>query len=162
MERRRGRSGFTLTELILVMGLLATVMALATPTLSRFVSGRALQEETRRLLALTCYARSQAISRSLPMELWIDTETGEYGLNSALGYELEEETSIEWSLAEDLRFDVDQEWLDNEGKATILFWPDGSIDVGSIERLRVQEGEEMALEIALTENRLEYEVVETE
>jgi len=45
-----GRRGLTLIELILVMGLLAMVMALAAPRLSRFFEGRTLQEEARRLL----------------------------------------------------------------------------------------------------------------
>ena len=85
--RRNARSGMTLIELIVVMWLLATVLALSTPTLSGFFRGRSLQEEGRRLLALTRYARSEAASRCVPMELWIDGAAGQYGLRPQSGYE---------------------------------------------------------------------------
>lgn len=43
---------------------------------------------------------------------------------------------------------MDPNALDEEGKAKILFWPDGSIDAESLEDLRIQEDEETMMEIA--------------
>jgi type II secretory pathway pseudopilin PulG len=70
----------TLIELILVMALLSVIMAIATPSLSTFFKGRRAQEEARRMLALTRYAHSEAISRSEPMEMWFNMEHKLYGL----------------------------------------------------------------------------------
>ena len=65
-------AAFTLIELVLVMVLLATLLAISAPTLSRSFKGRALEQEAVRLLAATVYAREEAVSQSLPMTLWID------------------------------------------------------------------------------------------
>jgi Tfp pilus assembly protein FimT len=98
----------TLIELIVVMSLLTIVLSLSLPLLSRFVRGRALQEEGRRILALTRYARNEAISRGVPMELWIDEESGEYGLQAVAGFEDEEKKApLEYVLRETLTLDVE-------------------------------------------------------
>src|SRR5215208_532805 len=61
------RSGFTLIELILVLGLLLIVAGISYPTLKNFFRGRALDSEARRFLSLTRYAQSRAAAEGLPM-----------------------------------------------------------------------------------------------
>jgi len=143
----------TLIELIVVMGLLATVMAFSAPVLSRFFRGRSLTEEARRVLALTRYGRSEAISRSVPMELWINASVGSYGLRAQAGYESEDTGKpVEFDLSEGLSFEVAAEALDENGNARILFQPDGAIDEESLETLRIRnsaQGE--TIEIAKTD-----------
>jgi prepilin-type N-terminal cleavage/methylation domain-containing protein len=54
--------GFTLLELIIVMLILATVLGLAGPRLRGFFASRQLPDTAAQILALTQFARSQAIS----------------------------------------------------------------------------------------------------
>jgi len=156
------REGFTLIELIAVMAVLATVLALAAPTLSGFIRGRALQEEARRFLALSRYGRSQAVSCSVPMELWIDPESGDYGLSPVAGYELEDDKPIEWSLKDGLSFEMDPQAVRSEGRAAIVFQPDGSIAPDSLDRLTIRRGEEEAFEIRQAADGLGYIIQDRE
>lgn len=158
MNMSRAQEGFTLIELILVMAVLATVLALSAPTLSQFMTGRSLQEECRRFVALTQYGRSQAVSRSVPMELWISTETGEYGLKPIAGYEMEEEEPIEWHLEDKLSFQIASGNLSRNDQASIIFLPDGSISPESLERLIIRENEHRSMEIAQISYGLGYAI----
>src|SRR5262249_21799177 len=76
-ERTRG---FTLIELMLVMALLAVVLAVSAPSLSKFFKGRTLDSEARRFVSLTRYGQSRAVSEGVPMMLWIDPKERTYGL----------------------------------------------------------------------------------
>src|SRR5690348_7278198 len=79
-------SGFTLIELLLVMTLLAIVMAIAAPQLSRFFHSRSLDSEARRFLALTHGAQSRAVAEGIPMVLWVDGKQHLCGLNADKSY----------------------------------------------------------------------------
>jgi len=109
--RRPARSGrtkaFTLIELILVMGVLSVVFALAAPSLARFFRGRSLDSEAKRVLALTRYGQSRAVSEGVPMVLWMDQENKTYGLQAAAGYRRAMDTNaVEFTLSEQLEIEV--------------------------------------------------------
>jgi type II secretion system protein H len=164
--------GFTLIELILVMVILAIVLTAAAPSLSRFFRARDLESEAMRFLALTRYGQSRAVSEGIPMMLWLDAGTGEYGLqanttfvaidNSALTYQMDEALAVEaelpilsvlqhpWSLANQ---SVDQ-------LPTIRFTPDGYIAETSPERFLFTHtrDEDNHLWVGLSLNRLRYEL----
>ena len=54
MKRARPhRHGFTLVELIIVMGLLALAAGIAAPMMARSLRGRNINEEAQRFIALT-------------------------------------------------------------------------------------------------------------
>jgi prepilin-type N-terminal cleavage/methylation domain-containing protein len=74
--------GFTLLELILVMVILSTVLAMAAPSLRGFFGSRKTHDEAAQLLALTQYARSQAISEGIIYRLNVDTNKRTYWLTS--------------------------------------------------------------------------------
>lgn len=135
----------TLIELILVMGLMAMMFAMAAPKLSRFADGRALREESRRFIALTRYARNLAISRAVPIALWIDPEEAKYGLTPQIEYESETNMPVEYYLATGLEFDLGEAELDENGRASMLFWPDGVLGEDSIEEIWIVENEDRAL-----------------
>jgi len=153
------KQGMTLLELICVMALLATVMAFSAPALSGFFKGRALTEECRRFITLTRYARSQAISRSVIMELWIEPTSGDYGLFPQVEYGESNKYPIQYHLAEGLSFNVEEDLLDEAGRAYIQFWPDGAIDETSLKSLYIREGEE-EIEIGQADIGMGYVVKE--
>ncbi|MFH1742607.1 MAG: GspH/FimT family pseudopilin [bacterium] len=162
MKRLRYGHGFTLVELIVVMGVLATVLALSAPRLSRFFHGRTIEEEARRVLALTRYARSEAISRSAPMELWIDIRLGEYGLAPQMGYEFEDMKLVEFKLADNLQFDIGSQTTNKNGQVFILFLPDGAIDEESLLYLLIRQDMEELIEIEQADYGMGYVIRDQE
>src|ERR1041385_1056727 len=104
-ERLRGRA-FTLIELMIVMALLLIVVSVAFPSLKNFFRGRNLDSEARRVLSLTRYAQSRAISEGVPMVLWIDARQRTYGLQAQTGYTVTDSKAIEYDLAEGLEIEV--------------------------------------------------------
>src|SRR6266436_3541221 len=82
LASRANSSAFTLIELILVMAILTIAVSITAPTLGHFFSGRALDSEARRLLALTHNGQSRAVSEGFPMELWVDARERTYGLEA--------------------------------------------------------------------------------
>src|SRR5687768_13589517 len=92
--------GFTLIELIRVMTLLLIVMAVTFPSMQNFFRGRNLDSEARRLLALTRYGQSRAVSEGVPMVLWFDKKDRSYGLRAMEGYLDLDDKALEYSLRE--------------------------------------------------------------
>src|SRR5690349_3678698 len=72
--------GFTLIELIFVLALLAITAVFVASSMGPFFRGRALNFEARRILSLTHYAQSRAVSEGVPMVLWINPADSTYGL----------------------------------------------------------------------------------
>ena len=162
MKRYSPRFGFTLIELILVMALLSTLMAISAPKLSRYFTGRTLNEETRRFLALTRYGRSEAIGRAVTMELWIDPDQGTYGLEPQVIIEEATTEYIAFDLADDLSFDIGGGSVDEDGRISILFWPDGTIDESSIAMVMIVDRDEKATTIEQADYGLGYYIQDTQ
>jgi len=141
MLRGSQKKAFTLLELISVLAILAVVLTISAPSLGGFFKSRSLHEESRRLLALTRYARSEAVSGSVPVEVWIQTNTGEYGLQRGVTYSSKEKPPPEYQLPENQYFELDTEQLDSEGKAIIAFEPDGSMHVENPDEIIIAEDE---------------------
>jgi len=156
---RHKPQGMTLLELIVVMALLAAVFAIVSPFLSPFFGGRSLQNEARRLLALTRYGRSQAISLGSALELWIDPATGDYGLSPQDPYATSAMPATQYRLADGLSFDTGQAVPDADGKLRIVFRPDGSVEGESV---TVRESRGGALIIEQAEMGQAYVIADAE
>ncbi len=173
----KARAGFTLIELILVMALLSIVLAVASPSLSRFFHSRALDSEARRLLALTRYGQSRAVSEGIPMLLWIDEKEGTYGLRAENSFTETDPREVEYRLNQDVTIEVEMVPQINlntlsrstpsrsmaaakltQDLPTIRFSPDGFVSDTSPERLFLQERDEDAVWIGLSRTRLNYEI----
>lgn len=151
----RRTAAFTLIELILVMALLIIVIAAVAPSLSRFFHARNLDTEARRLLALTHYGQSRAVSEGVPMRLWVDANRRTYGLQGEYGgatqegavqiYQLDPELGIEVfrddrarSTATTSRHTTTGTTLDGSSLAVgIRFLADGTLDESSPDRIRI-------------------------
>jgi prepilin-type N-terminal cleavage/methylation domain-containing protein len=179
---RRGRSAFTLIELILVMALLTVIVSLTAPRMSRFFQGRTLDSEARRLLALTRSGQNRAVSEGVPMDLWVNTEEGTYGLEAERIYETEDPKAIDLSLDSSLRLEtvsrvavaptvtmsrsrlvnstasVPRVNLVHANLPTIRFLPDGSISESSPQKLHLVSNDGTALWLIQTRDALGYDI----
>ena len=163
--------GFTLVELILVMSLLVIMLAFIAPSLSRFFRGRTLDSEARRLVALTRYGQSRAVSEGMPMLLWIDAKTGTYGLRAQSSYTEQDPKAVEFKVGEDLQLEVQpiakvqtNLWtLARQplkmSQPAICFLPDGFISEMSPDRILLRGTREQdVIWIAESANGLTYQV----
>jgi type II secretion system protein H len=80
------RAAFTLIELILVMTIIMIVVGVAAPNLKGFFKGRNLDNDARQFLSLTRLGQSRAITEGIPVELWINSQAGSFGLQALSGY----------------------------------------------------------------------------
>ncbi|MEY4387257.1 MAG: hypothetical protein RLY20_2540 [Verrucomicrobiota bacterium] len=97
------RRAFTLMELLLVLALLAMAVAVAAPSLSRFFRARALDSEARRLLSLTRYAQSRAVSEGVPMVMWFKPDEGTYGVEAESTYTETDEKAVQYEVDSSLQ-----------------------------------------------------------
>ncbi len=114
------------------MAMLSAVIAASAQSLSRFFYGRAIEEEAGRFIGLINYTRSQAISTSIPMQLWIEPDFGQYGLSPMEGYEWTADELIELEINEDVEMDLSQSVNNMLDDYRIIFLPDGSLDETSV------------------------------
>lgn len=166
--------GFTLLELLLVLALLAMAVAVAAPSLSRFFAGRALDSEARRLLALTRHAQDRAVSEGVPIVMWFNPDTGNYGVEAELTYDGTDTKAVTYELDSDLAMEMPPvvpgtiEPLPWKVTAeisgvhpSIRFTPDGFIAESSPQWVWLsvkREDQPDAVWLALGDNGLNYEL----
>jgi len=73
-------TGFTLLELVLVMVIICTVLAMAAPSLRGFFASRETSDAASQIVSLTEWARSQAVAQGRRYRLNLDVEHGTYWL----------------------------------------------------------------------------------
>ena len=167
------KTAFTLIEMILVMALLAIVLAISAPSLSRFFKSRGLESEARRFLALTRHAQSRAVSEGVPMVLWLETRQRLYGLNAdktfveddpkAEQFNVDETLEVEVRLSSEAVAGSQASQFKNEkqttsGLYTLRFTPDGFVSVSSPETVVFRQKDNGELWVAQSRNRLNYEI----
>jgi type II secretion system protein H len=134
----RTTSGFTLLELVLVLAIIATALLAVAPSLSGVVHGRKPEEVARRFVALTRYARSQAVTEGVTYQVCIDAR----GRKWWLGIEdddAQSATAVDpadtpfgkvYSLPDGVALQTDLPATN--GQQTLTFDPTGRSDVGSV------------------------------
>ena len=168
--RRSAGRAFTLIELILVMALLAIAAGIAAPKMASFFRGRGLDEEGKRLLALTHYGQSRAVAEGVPVLLWIDPSKSTYGLTIQAGYVDADPRAVSYTMDSTLTIETtapDPSIVSEQGDerlglaqddSVIRFNPDGFFDEISVQRVVIRQGHEGAVEIVPALNRLGYEM----
>lgn len=156
----RGR-GFTLLELILVMVILSTLLAMAAPSLRGFFASRQTHDTAAQILALTQFARSQAISEGIVYRLNFDTLERAYWLTAqeaGVFEALETEFGQVFTLPKDIVMELDE--LDaKDGETFLKFTPQGTVTAGTV-RLIDRAGQ--ALEITSPTVTESFAIVECE
>lgn len=173
--RTRGRSGFTLIELIFVLVILAITAVFVSAAMSRFIRGRALNFEARRMLSLTHYGQSRASAEGVPVVLWLNPSDSTYGLTIQSTYLLNDQPegdrlAVKYTADQTVTLEIPNSALpgvseqDDErlgladGVAFIRFNPDGFIDEASVDKILLRQGNEEGLELVPTVSHLGYEI----
>ena len=159
------RRAFTLVELILVLALLVIVTSLAAPAMSRFVRGRALDSEARRLAALMHAGQSRAVSEGAPMMLWMDEKAGTYGMEAetsgANGDAKAEELAVDSTLLLAVLNVGATTPVTFKDLPAIKFLADGTVDENSPQTLKLTDSDGFARWLAETQLRTGYEINDT-
>ena len=155
------------------MALLAIVISISAPSLSRFFQGRNLDSEVKRFMALTRLAQSRAVSEGVPMVLWLETKQRAYGLNADKTFVEEDSKAEQFRVDESLEVEVmhspsalaviqasqfKNEKLDTAELYTLRFNPDGFVSPGSPEAIGFRQAENGELWVGQSRNRLHYEI----
>jgi len=162
------------------------MISLTAPKLSRFFHGRTLDSEARRLLALTRSGQSRAVAEGLPMNLWVNTDKGTFGLEAERSYEASDPRALEFTLDTGLRLEAANETviapvptmsrsrlvtstasvprvnLVHAELPTIRFLPDGSIGEGSPKKLHLASNDGGSLWLTRARDGMSYEIRNTD
>lgn len=173
---------FTLIELILVMAILLIALSVVAPSLSGFFKGRTLDSEAHRMVALTRFGQSRAVSEGVPMLLWFDKVERTYGLKQESSYAEKDSRESVFDLGKDLEVELEYArqttrvdrrspfggnlnlgggMLNSGGQnalPAIRFLPDGFIAESSPESIWIREGTRDSIWITRSRNRLNYEI----
>ena len=157
--------GFTLIELILVLALLVIITSLAAPAMSRFVRGRALDSEARRFAALMHAGQSRAVSEGAPMVLWVDAETGAYGLEAETSGQDGDAKAEKLTVDSTLRVSVASAGVGTpetfKNLPAVKFLADGTVDENSPQTLQLQDSAGFTRWLVLGKTRMGYEISTT-
>ena len=157
---------FTLIELILVLALLVIITSLAAPAMAKFIRGRALDSEARRLAALMHAGQSRAVSEGLPTVLWVDEKQGIYGLQAETPGPAGDPKAETLSLDSTLEIAVPNTGL---GLSTtfsnlpaVRFLPDGTVDENSPQKLQLTDSAGTRRWLVESRNRTAYEISDSQ
>ena len=145
------------------MVLLATLLAVSAPLLSRSFKQRGLEQEAMHLLAFSEYARDEAVSQGVPMIFWIDPDSGDFGVQAKEGYEGDTAREKTNALNTEMHFDPAQQQSLSDADGHVVaaeFEPDGTLNLGSLASLRIVNRAEEGISLMQTADGWGYEIVE--
>lgn len=160
-KQQNRNSGFTLLELILVMVILSTVLAMAAPSLRGFFGSRKTHDTATQILSLTQFARSQAVSEGIIYRLNFDTRERTYWLTAQKSgnFEmLDTEFGQIFTLPSDIVMELKE--VDKEDDDMFfMFTPQGTVTAGTV-RLIDRRG--LALEVTCPTVTESFYIIECE
>jgi Tfp pilus assembly protein FimT len=166
--------------LVLVMTIMVVMLAFVAPSLRNSFKHRALDQEATRLLALTEYARDEAVSQGIPTQVWIDSTKGNYGAEEVPGFDGDKidpsaaqvkgapvsgVLATEYSLPDDVHFNVAKtSHLTPEGYTQVIqFDPDGSPTPSTgIDSVKIVDKDNNTAMLTLTTDGWGYEIAPEE
>lgn len=130
--------GFTLVELLVVLGLIALSVGLVATSISRSVSGAESRQAARNMVAALRYTRTQAILNKTQTVFVVDTEQRSYQAPGRDVVVLPEGMDVVLTTA--------RSELTSENAGGIRFFPDGGSTGGHVEL--VVNGREYRVDVA--------------
>jgi len=153
---------FTLIELVLVLALLVVITSLAAPGMANFIRGRALDSESRRMVALMDAGQSRAVSEGMPMLLWVDQKNGLYGLQAETTGQNGDPKAENLALDSTLQIAVQTLGLSApttfNNLPAMRFLPDGTVDENSPQMLQLTDSAGVSRWLVESSNRMGYEI----
>jgi type II secretion system protein H len=126
--------GMTLLELILVLLIMSTVLAMAAPSLRGFFTSRKIDDAAAQILALTKLARNQAICEGVMYRLNFDTRNCTYWLTAqkaGVFEPLDTELGQVYTLPKDIKLDLED--IERKDRDVFLaFTPHGTMTAGVV------------------------------
>ena len=149
-------------ELILVLALLVIISSLAAPAMANFIRGRALDSESRRMVALMHAGQSRAVSEGLPMVLWVDEKAGCLWLQAETTGQTGDAKAEVLSLDSTLQIAVLNTGLGTpttfNNLPAIRFLADGTVDENSPQTLQLTDSAGIKRWLIETRNHTGYEI----
>jgi type II secretion system protein H len=146
MRSQSAHRGFTLLELVFVLVIICTVLAMAAPSLRGWSQGSRLRDTADALLATTRLARTQAVATGQVHRLNIDPANGQYQLVVQQGEEFVPVAGgfgAPSMLPEGYRIELAQALP--AGDSSISFTPTGRTQPARI-RITSEQGESVEIE----------------
>ena len=81
------RRGFTMIEIVLVLVIISTAMALSAPSLRGWGQGAKLRDASEQFVSATRWSRAQAIATATPHRIDVDAATASYSVTVQRGSE---------------------------------------------------------------------------
>jgi prepilin-type N-terminal cleavage/methylation domain-containing protein len=134
MTRRPRQSAFTLLELILVMVIICTALAMAAPSLNGWARGTKMRNAVDQFVAMTQFARTQAISTATVHRLQVDGPARAYYVLVQDGEQfvpLNTEMGRQFPLPEEFSLKLTD--LGGATRDYIDFYPTGRTEPGTVE-----------------------------
>lgn len=113
--RRKSGQGFTLIEIMIVIGIMAVVMAISVPSMFRRVEKDSIRKSTQDVLDVFQYARTQAIVNGRPVRLVIRPQEMVFTVMPLKKTELSEEEYLAQELETSLRQEEAEASTQNRG-----------------------------------------------
>ena len=151
--------GFTLLELILVMVIISTLLAIASPSLRGFFASRKINDAASNILSLIKLARTQAISEGRIYRLNFNVDESSYWLTAVekgVYQSLNNEMGRTYHLPDDTSMKFDKEESIDSNEHYIDFYPEGRVEPGMI-KLTDRRGE--VIEITSSSPLERYHVI---
>lgn len=127
LQSRAGRRPFTLIELILVMVLMLTLVAMSAPRLAGFAKNRLVLEEGRRLAAASRWAGSEAAAQGIYMQLTLEPQNGRFTVDAAPGWTLRDHAPLQRVFDPAVELILPEMEKGTEAPA-LVFHPDGTVE----------------------------------
>lgn len=149
---------FTLLELILVMIILCTVLAMAAPSLRGFFSSRQLNGISEQILTMTRYAKVQSVFESNYYRINFDPQRRQYWLSSLNGgqYERLRNSFGRYFL---IPAEIEIDFFDMDNDSGIYYFQFNPQGYSKESRIRLEDNQDNILEIVCYSPPENYDIV---
>lgn len=136
MSPRTAQSrAFTLLELVLVLAIIASALAMVAASLSGFARGQRADNAARQFVSLTRWARSQAVTDGVSYRLTVDSAAGQWQLSvqdPATDSFIESPSPFGRVFSVPEGVEIQAELPVTDGQQMITFDPTGRCDTGTL------------------------------